>query len=156
MSMHWVKLFAPNIWLDIRGMGGVGLISPLEFLQLQLVIGFLDLLVQSARICQLIYPSIPFKCASLRRGERQRPPLQLSYWELLHDIFIMRIWFAPVLILPPNSLCIYKSLFYHFSLFSHHNLVRYWYLYKWWIGRIYIMAYMMGLLPPSWLFLERL
>ena len=31
-------------------MGGVGLISPLEFLQLQLVIGFLDLLVQSAQI----------------------------------------------------------------------------------------------------------
>jgi len=29
-------------------MGGVGLISPLEFLQLHLVIGFLDLLVQSA------------------------------------------------------------------------------------------------------------
>ena len=50
MSMHWEKLCAPNIWLNIRGMGGVGLISPLEFLQLQLVIGFLDLLVQSAQI----------------------------------------------------------------------------------------------------------
>ena len=59
-------------------MGGVGLISPLEFLQLQLVIGFLDLLVQSARICQLIYPSNPFKCASLIRGERPRPPLKFS------------------------------------------------------------------------------
>ena len=51
-------------------MGGVGLISPLEFLQLKLVISFLDLLVQSAQIFQLLYPSIPFKCASLIRGER--------------------------------------------------------------------------------------
>ena len=79
MSMHWVKLFAPNIWLNIRGMGWVGLISPLEFLQLQLVIGFLDLLVQSAQIFQLIYPSIPLKCASLIRGERPRPPVYFYF-----------------------------------------------------------------------------
>ena len=52
--------------------GRVGLISPLGIPTVA-VIGFLDQLVQSAQIFQLLYPSIPFKCASLIRGER--PPL---------------------------------------------------------------------------------
>ena len=64
-----MKLFVPNIWLDIRGMGGVGLISPLEFLQLKLVISFLDLLVQSAQIFQLLYPSIRFHIDILAFGQ---------------------------------------------------------------------------------------
>ena len=39
----------------------------------------------------------------------------------------MTIWFAPVLILPPNCLYIYKSLFYLSSLSYHHHLVWCWY-----------------------------
>ena len=50
-------------------MGGVGLISPLEFLQLQLVIGFLDLLVQSASLIRGERPS--YVIHTLLKGEPQ-------------------------------------------------------------------------------------
>ena len=74
MSMHWEKLCAPNIWLNIRGMGGVGLISPLEFLQLQLVIGFLDLLVQSAQISLYSLQT----CIPHKRGKAAPAPILAS------------------------------------------------------------------------------